>query len=135
MGYRRTPFVEGEWYHCYSRGIDKRTVFENPEGFNRFIELLYLANDSKLIDRAAMRSLSHEKILQLPRKANLVAIGAYCLMGNHFHLLLQEKVPNGISKFMHKVGTGYTKYFNLKNDRIGNLFVKPFRSKHIHDDR
>lgn len=135
MGYRRVPFAEGEWYHCYSRGIDKRIVFESQKEFERFIELLYLANDTKPIDRASMRNLSHKEILQLPRENLLVAIGAYCLMDNHFHLLLQEKVPNGISKFMHKVGTGYTRYFNLKHERVGNLFTKPFRSKHISDDR
>ena len=135
MGYRRTPFAEGEWYHCYGRGIDKRTVFESQKEFERFIELLYLANDTKPIDRASMRNLSHTEILQLARENPLVSIGAYCLMGNHFHLLLQEKTPGGISKFMHKVGTGYTKYFNLKHERNGNLFTKPFKSKHVSDDR
>ncbi len=55
-------------------------------------------------------------------------------MGNHYHILLQEKIENGISKFMQKVGTGYTMYFNEKNDRIGSLFVGPFRSKHIGTD-
>jgi len=135
MGYRRIPFVEGEWYHCYNRGIDKRIVFDSPKDFERFMQLLYLANDTKLIDRAFMRDRSFEDILALPREGPLVAIGAWCLMNNHFHLLLQEKTKNGISKFMHKVGTGYTKYFNLKHERTGNLFVKPFRSKHIADDR
>ncbi len=56
-------------------------------------------------------------------------------MSNHFHLLLREKTEKGISKYMHKIGTGFTKYFNLRNERIGNLFVKPFRSKHISDDQ
>jgi len=135
MGYRREPFAPEEWYHCYSRGIDKREVFETPEHFARFIELLYLANDTKLIDRAGLRDFSHEEILSLPRESPLVAIAAYCLMGNHFHLLLQEKSDHGISKFMHKIGTGYTKYFNLQHERIGNLLVKPFRSKHVSDGR
>lgn len=35
---------------------------------------------------------------------------------------------------MHKIGTAYTMYFNLKHERIGSLFVKPFRSKHINKD-
>ena len=70
----------------------------------------------------------------MSRKAPLVAIGGYCLMPNHIHLLLREIVDGGISKFMHKVGTGYTMYFNILHQRVGNLFVKPFRSKHIGDD-
>ena len=55
-------------------------------------------------------------------------------MGNHPHLLLRENIEGGISKFMHKVFTGYTMYFNIKRKRVGNLFVTPFRSKHITDD-
>ncbi len=56
-------------------------------------------------------------------------------MSNHFHILVKENVEGGISKFMHRVGTSFTKYYNLKHNRIGNVFVKPFRSKHIKDDR
>lgn len=134
MGYRRTPFALGEWYHCFSRGIDKRIVFSAKEDFQRFEQLLYLANDTKPINRALIRNLPHEEIFELPRTQPLVAIGAYALMRNHPHLLIQEKTENGISRFMHKVGTGYTMYFNLKYRRIGNLLVKPFRSKCIGDD-
>ena len=63
-----------------------------------------------------------------------MAIGAYCLMPNHFHLLIKEIAEGGITKFMHRVGTSYTMYFNVKRERVGNLFVKPFRSKHVAGD-
>ena len=135
MGYRRTPFAPNEWYHCFSRGIDGRTIFETEDDFQRYEELLYLANDTKPVDRAAIRTLSHEEIFGLPRKESLVSIGARCLMNNHPHLLLKEEVEGGISSFMQKIGTGYTMYFNIKRERIGNLLVGPFRSKHITDDR
>ncbi len=126
MAYRRTPFAPNEWYHCFSRGIEGCTVFETQQDFRRFEELLYLANDIKPFDRATIRSLSHAEILRLPRSKNIVEVGAYCLMNTHPHLLLQEKEEGGISKFMHKIGTGYTGYFNAKHQRIGNLLVKPF---------
>jgi putative transposase len=135
MGYRRTPFAQGEWYHCFNRGIDKRSVFANSKDLERFLQLLYLANNINTASRDNFYHLPHSKIFQLPRANPLVKIGAYCLMKNHFHLLLQEVEDGGITKFMHKVGTGYTMYFNALNDRVGNLFVKPFRSKHIKDDR
>lgn len=134
MGYRRTPFAFDEWYHCFNRGIDKRTVFESEDDSRRFIQLLYLANDTAPIRRENFYHLPHDRILQLPRERTIVAIGAYCLMGNHFHLLVREISDGGITRFMQKVGTGYAMYFNEKHDRIGNLFVKPFRSKHIGDD-
>lgn len=55
-------------------------------------------------------------------------------MPNHFHILLKEIDNGDITKFMRKLGTAYTMYFNTKNERVGNLFVKPFRSKHVGDD-
>ena len=136
MGYRHTAFVPGEWYHCYNRGVDKRTVFETKNDYKRFLETLYLSNSSETGKRNNLTNQNKHEILTLPRKEpHLVAIGAYCLMPNHFHILLKELEEGGISKFMHKVGTSYTMYFNLKNDRTGNLFVKPFRSKHVGTDR
>ena len=134
MPYRRTPFAQDEWYHVYTRGIDKRTTFHRAEDFHRFKLLLYLANDTKPFEIRNYKDKSLDQIMMLPRKNPLVRIGAYCLMGNHPHLLLQESSEGGISRFMHKIGTGYTMYFNLIHNRIGNLFVKPFRSKHIPDD-
>lgn len=134
MGYRRTPFAVGEWYHCYTRGIDKRTVFESEDDANRFQQLIYLANDSAPIHRDNFKHKAHGEIFLLPKQAPIVCIGAYALMRNHYHLLLQEITDGGISKFMQKLGTGYSMYFNERHDRIGNVFVKPFRSKHIHDD-
>ena len=134
MGYRRIPFAVGEWYHCFSRGIDKRIVFADRDDFRRFQQLLYLANDIAPINRDNFYHRSHAEMFSVPHSRKLVAVGAYCLMDNHPHLLLQELVEGGISKYMHKVGTGYTMYFNMKKQRIGNLMVKPFRSKHVHDD-
>lgn len=134
MGYRRTPFAIGEWYHCFSRGIDKRVTFENEDDCRRFIQLLYLANDIKPVNRGNFWHIKHGDILQLERESTIVSIGAYCLMGNHYHIVIQEIIDNGISRFMQKLGTGYTMYFNEKNHRVGSLFVGPFRSRHIDTD-
>ena len=56
-------------------------------------------------------------------------------MPTHYHILLKPRTDNGITDFMHKLGTSFTRSFNLQHQRIGNLFVKPFRSKHVPDDR
>ena len=131
----REPFALGEWYHCYSRGVDKRRTFQSTSDYRRFIQNLYLTNSDKPIHRSDFQNTTHEHILQIPRGKPLVAIGAFCLMPNHFHLLLQEKTEGGISKFMRSLGTAYAMYFNIKHDRVGNLFVKPFRSRRVEDDR
>ena len=134
MALRRTPFAPGEWYHCFSRGVEKRITFEAPRDYERFIQLLYLCNSLEPVRRDNFKQKSNSEMYETKRATSLVAIGAYCCMPNHFHLLLQEKAEGGISKFMHKVGTAYTMYFNIKNERIGGLFVKPFRSKHVSEN-
>ena len=134
MAYRRVPFQIDEWYHCYNRGIDKRTVFESEDDAERFLQLLYLANSPEEV-RLCDLSSSTDKILERPRARTLVSVGAYCLMPNHYHLLLKEIADGGISRFMQKLGTAYAMYFNLKHERAGNLFMKPFRSKHVGEDR
>lgn len=134
MAYRRKAFAPGEWYHCFTRTVDRKDAFRGRPDFNRFLELLYLSNDTHLQQRGAFQGLSHIDILERKRHTPIVSVAAYCLMPNHFHLMLQEISEGGITSFMRKVGTGYAMYFNLKNKRIGNVFVKPFRSKHVGDD-
>lgn len=130
----RQPFEVGEWYHCYSRGIDKRSVFENELDANRFLMALYQANGTKKIQLFSVRKPAFGSALAVERGTPIVSIGAYCLMPNHFHLLLKEITEGGITSFMRKVGTAYTMYFNAKNERVGNLFTKPFRSRHVGTD-
>ena len=131
---RRVSLAPLEWYHIYTRGIDKRVVFQDDADFYRFKKLLYLGNDTAPINLELLKELSYREVFVRERKEQLVSIGAYCLMTNHPHLLVQQRVENGITRFMRKIGTAYTMYFNKKYDRIGNLMVKPFRSKHISDD-
>ncbi len=68
------------------------------------------------------------------RKEILVSIIGYCLMPNHFHLILHENTTGGISKFMAKLLTAYSMYFNKKYQRSGPLFTRPFRSEHINKE-
>ncbi len=135
MSKRKTPFALEEWYHCYNRGVDKRIVFQDRQDYYRFLEQLYLANNDTPLRRDDLGKRKFQDILSVQRDKPLVAIGAFCLMPNHFHLALKEIVEGGISAFMQKLGTAYAMYFNERNDRTGNLFVKPFRSQHIENDR
>jgi len=132
----RQPFAPGEWYHCYSRGVDKRITFESEHDYMRFMQLLYLANSTECLHRSEVFLNKQTDIFQIDRKKRLVSIGSYCLMPNHFHLLLKDESEDGtgISKFMQRVGTAYAMYFNIPRERTGNLFVKPFRSKHVGED-
>jgi len=65
---------------------------------------------------------------------SLVKIIAYTINPNHYHFILQQSIDNGISTYMHKIGTSYTKYFNLKYNRSGHLFQGKFKASHINSN-
>lgn len=133
---RKTKFEIGEFYHVYNRGVEKRIIFQNSIDYKRFLVLLYITNSNKQIhiSNDVWYKGNIEKVFEKDRGEPLVAIGAYVLMPNHFHLLLTPLVDGGISKFMLKLQTGYSMYFNKKNDRVGALFQGVFKSQHIDDD-
>lgn len=131
---RREIFINDNFYHVYNRGVEKRKIFLNDRDYTRFIIALYLFNDTNIydydlttLDLRGLASYSDKRI-------RLVDIVHWCLMPNHFHLLLNQRVDNGISVFMQKVGTSFTMYFNQKYERRGGLFEGPFKAKHIEKD-
>ncbi len=130
---RPITFSINEFYHIYNRGTDKRRIFITKNDYERFIILLYLANSKEPI-RIDTRRQSFKDLFEKDRGENLVEIGAYCLMPNHFHLLLKEKTENSISLFMQKLTTAYTMYFNKKYERNGVLFQGVFKAEHLDDD-
>ena len=130
---RSIILAPGEFYHIYNRGTDKRKVFLNPADYKRFIALLYLCNSTDPV-RMDMRRKFLNQIFKTKRSETLVDIGSYCLMPNHFHLLIREKNENGISLFMQKLTTAYTMYFNKKYERNGSLFQGTFKVRHIDTD-
>jgi len=129
---RNSVFANGEFYHVYNRGVDKRKVSFNRRDYERFIDSMSVFNDVEPIGHLDRELLFVEA---KPRqKEALVSIVAYCLMPNHFHFLLKQIHDNGVSKFLQKLLTGYTMYFNKKYDRSGVLYQGVFKSKHIKDD-
>ena len=128
-------FSIGEFYHLYNRGTDKRKIFLNRQDHERFLTLLYVVNNTEVFHLSDHTNRSTDEFLTLPRTETLVDIGAYCLMPNHFHLLVREKVNNGVSLFMKKLLTAYVMYFNKTHERTGALFEGRFKGKHLNTDR
>ncbi len=127
---RYTVFEEGEFYHIYNRGVDKRNIFEDKEDLQRFLNSMEMFNTVDIIGSIYEKSREDDKFGSLAPK-KLVNIIAYCLNQNHFHFILEPLVENGVQKFMHRISTGYTNYFNEKNDRSGSLFQGTYKAKHI----
>lgn len=131
MSIRKNSFVEGEYYHIYNRGVDKRNVFSDKSDIQRFLQSMREFNTKNPIGSLYENSFNKE----LGGKASkLVQFIAYCLNPNHYHFILTPLVEKGVEKFMQRLGTGYTMYFNEKNKRSGSLFQGKFKSKHINSN-
>lgn len=140
MPLRTTPLVVGEHYHVYNRGVAGQPVFLNKREYERFILCLsyYRFKDlpvrlSRLLqldgeEREQILSNLHEK------NDKLVDLIAFCLMPNHFHILLQQLADGGISTFLKQITASYTLYFNVKNERVGPLFQGAFKAVRIESD-
>lgn len=106
-----------DFYHVLSRGVEKRNVVQDDKDRLRFLHDLYVFNDSSPAENYILSSRQ-----DIRERNKLVAIHAFCLMSNHYHLLLSPLVENGISLFIKKLNMGYAKYFNEKYDRSGSLW-------------
>ena len=131
-------FGNGEIYHIYNRGTDKRTIFMDRQDHKRF---LYCLNEFNDINPTlnANRTYNNTLIEVQPRsvpveKERIVEILAFCMMPNHYHLLLRQLCADGITLFMRKLGTGYTMYFNQKNKRSGALFQGRYKAIHVDNE-
>ena len=138
---QKPVFSSGEIYHVYNRGVEKRNVFKNDLDRIRFIHDLFEFNDQSpalnvnyYFNHKSMEvEPQYIKAERKPRKL-LVEILSFCLMPNHYHMLLRQKLDGGIVDFMQKLGTGYTMYFNQKYDRVGSLFQGRFKAILVKDD-
>jgi len=119
---RKTNFANDEYYHVYNRGTDKRKIFLDYKDYDRFI---------KSLDEFNSETPAWKFEFEVGPRIRLVEIIAYCLNPNHYHLILKQLKENGITEFMRKIGTGYTMYFNKKNERNGVLFQGKFKAIHI----
>jgi len=131
---RNITIAPGEFYHLYNRGTEKRNIFSTQRDYDRFVSMLYISNGSTPV-HLQIQGLTLNELFSVERGEPLVDIGAYCLMPNHFHLLVRENKEGGVGKFMQKLTTGYTMYFNKRHERTGSLFQGTYKSTHADEDR
>lgn len=127
---RKTNFVQGEYYHIYNRGTDKRSIFIDQNDINRFWDSMNDFNQVEPIGSMFEFSFLKKSNIKSEKKP-LVEFVAYCLNPNHFHFLISPLVDGAVEKFMQRLGNGYTKYFNNKYKRSGVLFQGKFKAKHV----
>lgn len=119
----------GKYYHIYSRGVNRCETYTEDLDYIRFIDLLKACNTQK---RIALRDFLNNETNE--NSSQIVNIFCYCLMPNHFHMIIKETTEGGISLFLQKILSGYSLYFNKKYKRTGALFGSRFKNKIIEND-
>jgi len=132
-----------EFAHIYNRGVDKRDVFMDDEDRARFFFYLGVLNDDKSEPTRASGGYvtfsANEQVVgainnSFENQNPLVDLCGFVLMPNHFHLLVREKKTGSVPKYLQRLSTAYTMYFNTKYKRSGALFAGRYKSRIIEDE-
>jgi len=118
--------VPNSYYHAYSRGINKQHIFLDEVDYRYFLSLFerYLAP----INQPNQTDIVYKNFV------GTVDLLVYCLMKNHFHLLLYQADMDGMSKLMRSVMISYSHYFNKRYKRSGPLFESCYKASLIDSD-
>jgi putative transposase len=132
-----------EHYHLCSRGVAKQNIFIDDRDYIRFLFLiLYFQSPVNLFNlsrpvtsfvRSQTFNISPDIIEQII-KQRMIELNTFCLMPNHFHLIIREVEEGGTAKFMQRILTAYAKYFNTKYQRTGHVFENLYYAVHIEDN-
>jgi len=120
-------YIENGYYHIYNRGHDERIVFLDDQDYKVFLRLLKLSLTPK-------NEIENADLIRITNRADSVELISYCLMPNHFHLLLKQIEKTGMENFMRGIMTAYVKYFNKKYERMGSLFQGRYKAISIEKD-
>ena len=120
---RVKQYTENGFYHVYNRGVNKQIIFRESDDYHVFLNLFkrYLSTNP-VVDK---------KGREYPWLKQEIELMAYCLMPNHFHLLLFQIDREAMTKLLRAVCTSYTGYFNKKYGRVGPLFQGVFKASLI----
>lgn len=125
-------FTENTYYHIFNRGVEKRLIFTDNQDYQVF--LFYLMVYLMPLDKLLILYPELPLRLQRVNMSKDIKIACYCLILNHFHLLLLQLKPHAISLLMQRITTAYTHYFNNKYHRVGSLVQGPFKAIMIENE-
>lgn len=125
-------FAQGEYYHVFNRGNAKADIFCDHEDYKLFLNRLLEAVYPERQD--VKGALSHGRNQRKPLPEGAFSLVTYCLMPNHFHILLGQHSELPISTLMLKVATSYSKLFNKKYNRVGSLFQDQFKAVQVENN-
>jgi putative transposase len=137
---RKFKTAEGEYYHVYLRGNNKQDIFYDTRDMARLLFLItcfqspvefdHISRFVDSITRSSALDISKKLMGEIVQK-RYVELVNFTFMPNHFHLLVGEVEGNGISKYMQRILTAFSKYINIKYEKSGHVFQGPFQIVHV----
>lgn len=128
-------YEAGGYYHIYNRGVAKQTIFKTDKDYKTFLSYLQFYLSPPPMDLRGQSSQAQQIHIppskQLKNYADEITLLAYCLMPNHFHLLIRQISEHGMDHFMRSVITKYVRYFNSHYQRVGHLFQDRYKAVKI----
>lgn len=124
---RVKTYGENVFYHAYNRGFNQQTIFHDDQDYRTFLYLFkrYLELGFK---EKRFTPKGEEYFVEPNHVYNEVDLLAYCLMPNHFHLLLYQKSLKGMPKLLVRLCANYAVYYNRKYNRQGSPFQGTYRA-------
>lgn len=119
-------YAEENYYHIYNRGVSKQKIFLDDDDYEVFLGLL-----KRYLDEEKTKKSNR---VNYPSYADEVQLLSYCLMPNHFHLLLYQESKDGMVKLLKSVSVSYSMYFNRKYKHVGAVFQQRYRAVKIDSD-
>src|SRR3989338_868058 len=119
-------YLEDSFYHVYNRGVNKRRIFLQDRDYAVFLSLL-----KRYLDKTPVKDNKGREYEWLHKR---IELSAFCLMPNHFHLLLYQKDSRAMTRLLSGLCTSYTGFFNKKFSRSGPLFQDRFKASLITRD-
>lgn len=121
-------YDENGYYHIYNRGVEKQNIFLDEQDYRVFLS--YLKHYLSPVDEFEKISPSRK----LKNYFEEIDLLCYCLMPNHYHMLIRQHVSTAITSFIHSISTKYAMYFNKKYRRRGHLFQGIYRAVMIESE-
>ncbi|MEX2013897.1 MAG: transposase [Parcubacteria group bacterium] len=137
---RLIRIAPGEYYHLYNRAVNKQVIFHDTGDYLRFLFLILYFQSPLAFQQLGrlVKDFVQHRVLDIGEdviKKRTIELVAFCIVPNHFHLLVKELEEGGIAAYMQRVLNAYSKYYNTKYEKSGHVFQGPYQFVHIEDNR
>ena len=128
---RKSFFKKGEYFHLFNKSIANFNIFKSKSNSIRFLETLDYYNNNKpktKLSIAKDKQLYCYNNLIYPKSNSILKFISYCVMPDHYHLLIKTNYDDMLSKFINIIENSYTRFFNSKYKRKGPLWQSAFKA-------